>query len=430
MPPKIVGGDPPEWLREHTDRNVHQIGPSSQAVAEWERAGLALPDVDRMRGDRLQRLRAVLARHEVDAAVLYDPLNIRYATDTTNMSVWTMHNAVRFCIVVTEGPSVIFEYSNGEFLSLHNRHIDEVRPATSLHPFYVGGRIDEIASRWADEVVEVISSGRRPDGLRVAVDVLALDGIRALEARGIDLVSGQALLEEARLVKTPDEITAMRLACHSCDLVVAEMREALRPGMTEVELWSMLHVGNWRRFGEWVETRLLSSGRRTNPWYQEASAKVIESGELVAFDTDLVGAYGMCVDMSRTWLCGDGVPSGAQADVFARARDSIEANIDLFRPGATYREITERLVYPPVSDFNGYTVMAHGVGLCDEYPSVYTREQWAETGFDGVIEAGNVISVEAFVGRRDGGEGVKLEQQTLVTDGAPELLTASPLTLT
>ncbi len=276
----------------------------------------------------------------------------------------------------------------------------------------------------------MISSGRRPDGLRVAVDVLALDGIRALEARGIDLVSGQALLEEARLVKTPDEITAMRLACHSCELVVAEMREALRPGMTEVELWAMLHVGNWRRFGEWVETRLLSSGRRTNPWYQEASAKVIESGELVAFDTDLVGAYGMCVDMSRTWLCGDGVPSGAQADVFARARDSIEANIDLFRPGATYREITERLVYPPVSDFNGYTVMAHGVGLCDEYPSVYTREQWAETGFDGVIEAGNVISVEAFVGRRDGGEGVKLEQQTLVTDGAPELLTASPLTLT
>lgn len=195
-------------------------------------------------------------------------------------------------------------------------------------------------------------------------------------------------------------------------------------------MWSVLPVGKWGRFGEWVETRLLSSGRRTNPWYQEASTKVIEAGELVAFDTDPVGAYGMCVDMSRTWLCGDGVPSGAQADVFTRTRDSIQANTDLLRPGATYREITECLVYPPVSDCNGDTVMAHGVGLCDEYPSVYTREQWAETGYDGMIEAGNVISVEAFVGRRSGGEGVKLEQQILVTDDGPELLTSWPLTMT
>ena len=73
--------------------------------------------------------------------------------------------------------------------------------------------------------------------------------------------------------------------------------------------------------------------------------------------------------------------------------------------------------------------MAHGVGLCDEYPSLFTREQWDDTGYDGVIEVGNVISVEAFVGRRDGGEGVKLEQQVVVHDDGPELLTKFPLDL-
>jgi Xaa-Pro dipeptidase len=244
------------------------------------------------------------------------------------------------------------------------------------------------------------------------------------------LVFAQPLMERARLIKTADEIAAMRLACHSCDLIVAEMREALRPGMSEVELWSLLHVGNWERFGEWVETRLLASGERTNPWYQEASSKIIRDGELLAFDTDLVGAYGMCVDISRTWLCGDGAASPAQRDVYARAVDSVESNIDLFRPGVSHREITEALVYPSVEEFNGYTVMAHGVGLCDEYPSIYNRESWADHGYDGVIEAGNVISVEAFVGRRDGGEGVKLEQQILVTDTGPELLSHAPLGLT
>lgn len=427
---KIRGSAPPAWLLEHTDRNLHRVGPSPETLAEWQAAGLALPDVGRMRRDRLVRLRAELARHDCDAALLYDPLNIRYATDTTNMSVWTMHNAVRFCIVNTDGPLVMFEYSNGEFLSLHNASIDEIRPARSLHPFYVGDRLDEIAALWADEVVETVGGSARSGGVRIAIDTLDLPAIRALEARGVDLVAGQRLMEDARVVKTPDEITAMRLACFSCDRVLAEMSAALRPGMTEVELWSLLHVGNWQRFGEWVETRLLASGPRTNPWYQEASARPIEAGDLVAFDTDLVGAYGMCVDVSRTWLCGTDRPSPAQADVFGRAAASIEANIELFVPGAGYREITERLVYPPVADFNGYTVMAHGVGLCDEYPSIYTREQWPATGYDGVIEAGNVISVESFVGRRSGGEGVKLEQQILVTDAGPELLCHDPVRLT
>ncbi|MDJ0768286.1 MAG: Xaa-Pro peptidase family protein [Ilumatobacter sp.] len=426
---KIRSGPPPAWLVEHTGRNLHEVGPSPATMAEWSAAGLTLPDLAAMRRYRVARIREQLAAHDCDGALLYDPLNIRYATDSTNMSVWTMHNAVRFAFVATDGPLVMFEYSNGEFLSLHNDVVDEIRPARSLHPFYVGDRVDEIAAVWADEIVELIDGSARSGGRRLAIDVLGLDAIRALEARGVELVSGQRLMENARVVKSSDEILAMRLACFSCDRVIAEMRAALRPGMTEVELWSMLHVGNWERFGEWVETRLLSSGPRTNPWYQEASAKLIEDGELVAFDTDLVGAYGMCVDVSRTWLCGGGTPSADQRDLFARAVDSIESNIPLFVPGATYREITERLRYPPVDEFNGYTVLAHGVGLCDEYPSLYTREQWEVAGFEGVVEAGNVISVESFVGRRSGGEGVKLEQQILVTESGPELLSLDPLSL-
>ena len=150
----------------------------------------------------------------------------------------------------------------------------------------------------------------------------------------------------------------------------------------------------------------------------------------MGFDTDLIGPYGMCIDISRTWLCGDGRPSPAQADLFERACETIAQNMELFHPGASLREITEKLKYPPVEDYNGYTVLAHGVGLCDEYPSIFTREQWAETGFDDIIQAGFVISVEAFVGRRNGGEGVKLEQQLVIQDSGPELLTHYPMSLT
>jgi Xaa-Pro aminopeptidase len=82
------------------------------------------------------------------------------------------------------------------------------------------------------------------------------------------------------------------------------MRLELRPGITENELWSYMNQVNLKNGGEWNETRLLLSGQRTNPWYQECSMKPIEKGEIVAFDTDMIGPYGMCVDMSRTWVCG------------------------------------------------------------------------------------------------------------------------------
>ena len=207
------------------------------------------------------------------------------------------------------------------------------------------------------------------------------------------------------------------------------MRAAFEPGITEMALWAVLHAGNLARYGEWIETRLLASGPRTNPWYQEASSRKVQAGELMAFDTDMVAAYGACVDMSRTWLCGGGRPSTAQRDTWSLAAEQIERNIELHVPGASLREITEGSWYPPLEDYNSYTLLSHGVGLCDEYPSAYVRESWNEIGYDAVLEPGMVMCVEAFVGPKSGSEGVKLEQQILTTDTGNELLTTHPLDL-
>ena len=152
----------------------------------------------------------------------------------------------------------------------------------------------------------------------------------------------------------------MRLAEHACEAAIDDTREIFVPGVSENTLWTILQCGNFTRFGEWVETRLLASGICTNHWYQEASAKLVALGELVAFDTDLVGAYGMFIDMSRTWLCGYGLPSGEQAHLIGVAQETIDRNTELFRAGRSVREITDKLWYPSVEDYNGYTVTAHG----------------------------------------------------------------------
>lgn len=57
-----------------------------------------------------------------------------------------------------------------------------------------------------------------------------------------------------------------------------------RPGITENQLWAELHHTNIALGGGWIATRLLASGSRTNPRFQECSDRVIKAGDLVSFD--------------------------------------------------------------------------------------------------------------------------------------------------
>ena len=164
---------------------------------------------------------------------------------------------------------------------------------------------DRRVKRWAAGIADLVSEhggGNR----RIAVDHLDPEGVAELARLGISVGNGEAVMENARLIKSPDEILCMRRAIVACEAAMGEMEAALKPGISENELWAELHRGNIARGGEWIETRLLSSGPRTNPWFQECSSRMIEAGDLVAFDTDLIGPYGFCADLSRTWLCGDG----------------------------------------------------------------------------------------------------------------------------
>ena len=182
--------------------------------------------------------------------------------------------------------------------------------------------------------------------------------------------------------------------------------------------------------GEWIETRLLTSGPRTNPWFQEAGDRVIEAGDLVSFDTDLIGPYGYCADISRSFLCGDGPASDAQRRLYAMAVEQIAHNLPLFRAGAGYREIVEKAyALPEAFAPNRYSCIAHGVGLCDEYPLIPYPQEFARFGHDGELKAGMTLCLESYIGAVGGAEGVKLEQQILITPDGPELLSHFPLEL-
>ena len=295
--------------------NKHALGPGELAESEWLEAGLANPDMTKIREYRLKRVREKLAEFDCSGILLYDPLNIRYATDSTNMSLWTSHNAARYALVMTEGPVIIFEFDAHEFLSNHNPLITEVRHAVTYLYFTAGDKSKERAKIWASEIVDIVKEHGKGNK-RLALDHCAPEGVHELQSLGIELANGEEVMELARLIKSDDEMMAMRRSIFSCEKSMELMRNHFKPGITEQELWSQFQMEAVSRGAEWIETRLLASGPRANPWYQECSSRPIRSGELMGFDTDLVGSYGYCTDMSRTWLCGDEKPTDEQKEIY------------------------------------------------------------------------------------------------------------------
>ncbi len=382
-------------------------------------------DMRALRAYRLDRVRRQLAARDYAGCVLYDPINIRYATGATNMSVWTLHNQVRYCFVPTEGPVTLFDFHRCEHLSAHLETVAEVRDAVAWFYFGAGPRVAEKAGIWAAELADLVA--RHGGGnKRVAFDHCDPAGAAALAAHGIEVRDGQEIMEEARQIKSAEELACMMQSMAVCDAGLARMREAIEPGMTENEVWSVLHQVNIAMGGEWIETRLLASGPRTNPWFQECGARVIRPGDLVAVDTDLIGPFGYCADISRTFLCGPGRASDAQRRLYRMAREQIETNCALLKAGVTYRELAEKCWQLPESyRGNRYSAVIHGVGLCDEFPHVPYLEDFHHT-YDGVFEAGMTVCVESYIGEVGGHEGVKLEQQVLITDSGVELLSTFP----
>jgi len=424
----LDGDGTPEFALAAGANHHLVLGPGEPAVKEFAAAGLELPDLEAIRVFRKDRIAKKLNEFGYDAVLVMDPMNIRYMTDTTNMQLWVMHNAARYSLMTADGTVILWDYANCEFLAGHHTHIDEVRPAVGSTYFLVGDRYAEVAQRWADEVAATIEQHCGPNA-RIAVDqVNFLEG-NMLAKHGVTIERGQELMDQARLIKCEDELKAMRCAGVACTATMAEMREAVVPGMTEQDVWAMLHAGNIRRGGEWIETQILASGPRTNPWFQEASSRVIENGDILAYDTDLIGAYGMCVDISRTWVVGDKAPTGHQSSIYGLALEQIERNIELLKPGATMEELTFKSWTPPVEEYRHYSVLFHGVGQCDEFPAVYFPSAWDDFGHECTLEPGMIMTVEAYVGSRDGGEGVKLEEQVVITEDGYDLLAHFPLDL-
>ena len=380
-------------------------------------------DFDKLRSYRLDRVKKELEKNNLEACILFDPVNVRYALDTLNMSVYNMHNLTRYCFVPVNGPVILYEYFNCEKLSEGLNLIDEIRPAITWDYFSNGDQSEVQLKKWINEVKDLSNSYFKSK--KIAIDVLNGPAVTALDKEGIKVVDAKLILEQARVIKSSEEIKCMRSAIDVAEMGIVKMREQLKPGMTENELWSILHQTNIENYGEWIECRILSSGERTNPWMQECSNKIIQDGEIVSFDTDMVGPYGYCADISRAFVVGNKF-NDEQKKLYSMAVEQIDYNSRLIKDGLSFKEFTEKSWVLPEDYYpNRYSVMVHGIGLCDEWPAIRYPTDGGERS--GIFQKNMTITVESYIGKVGGKEGVKLEQQYLIGENGLELMSHHPL---
>jgi Xaa-Pro dipeptidase len=365
-------------------------------------------DLEALRLERVARLQTAMRRHGVEVCVLSNEPNIRYATGATAMPVYSMSTFVRSAVVPQEGTPILFEHAN----SMHRSALraPDVRPMRAWE-FYDDPQAE--AEGWADETLAAVRE-LGASGEAVAVDRLGAPAYLALIDRGVTIRDSAPVTQEARRIKTPQELVLLDVNAAVVMDMLAAFEATIAPGISERELLAVLTDAMVRGGGEYLATTTVCSGPNTNPWRAEVTDRRLENGDLVYVDTDTVGIEGMFFCVSRTFPVGDAAPLPEQCNVYRASHDWLQAMEALVVPGLSCGELAT--LAPPIPErflAQRYECMVHGIGLEEENPSVcYPQDR--QSNADTLIEEDMALVVELYAGEVGSRHGVKLGDQVVV----------------
>ena len=381
---------------------------------------LSTVNLTQLREERLGRLQAAMRSHDVEVCLLFNEPNMRYATGATAMPVWAMSTMVRCALVPVEGRPILFEHGN----SIHRSRLraEDVRPMHAWE-FYDDPAAE--AAIWARETESAIRE-LGVGGSRLSVDRLGTPAFLALQKKGFAFSDSAPITQEAREVKTSQELLLFELNGAMVVEMLGSFESAIAPGVAERDLLGVLSGVMLRRGGEYLATGTVCSGPNTNPWRAEATARTLETGDLVFVDTDTVGIEGIFYCSSRTFPVGEEASTPDQRDTYRTAHDWLEGMKELIRPGLTCSELADMAPALPEKYLpQRYECMVHGVGLEEESPSVcYPLDK--QSNPDRVIKQDMTLVVEVYAGEVGGAHGVKLGDEVLVGETGVRVLAPYP----
>tara|TARA_B100001167_G_scaffold130688_1_gene82072 strand:+ start:601 stop:1794 length:1194 start_codon:yes stop_codon:yes gene_type:complete len=369
---------------------------------------------------RLSRLRQSMAEKDVSLAILLNPVSLRYAIDFNEYQLFQAHIPTCYLFVPLKGPIVMHGAVRRDF-----PNVAEYKRPNFISSFDGGIDLESKAKIFCNQLKKYTDEHCKNN--KIAIERVSPEVFNTLKSVGFHLIDAECMLEQAKMIKCKTEIECIKHSISVAEHGMKLMHQSSVEGITERQLWSILHKVNIANNGSWIEGHMLSSGPRTNPWLQEATNRTIVKGDMIAFDTDLIGPRGYMADISRSWVCEGGKGNAEQRSAYQHAYDEVNFNIDLIKPGMSFFELSRKAFERnKIFKANHYPCVYHGAGLTDEYPKIYYQEDWKRDGCDGFIEPNMVLCVESYSGKTEGEVGVKLEEMVLVNEDGVERLSHYP----
>ena len=413
-------------------------------AVDWEQR----IDFDRLRRERLARLRAQLEKSDLGAVLAFDFANIRYMT-STHIGTWAIDKLIRFSLLTRNSDPIIWDFGsaakhhqlyapwlNAEFDNdPHAPHHGAQAPAGqaaetrapagisllrgAFHPD--AGIADGVAAKIKRELEKAGVAGEA-----LGVDVIELPILAAFQRAGISVVDGQQVFLEARRIKTDDEVSLLTQAASMVDAAYESLYEFLRPGVKENEAVGLVAKTLYDLGSEFVEGVNAISGERCSPHPHVYSDRLIRPGDPAFFDIlHSYNGYRTCY--YRTFAVGSASP--AQRDAYVRAREYMDRAIALVKPGATTADIVA--VWPTAQEFGFADEEAafalqygHGVGLSIWEKPIFSRLVSLE--HPEVLEVGMVFALETYWPSADGIGAARIEEEVVVTADGCQVITKFP----
>jgi Xaa-Pro aminopeptidase len=382
-------------------------------------------NIERLRQERLARVKSELKKSAMGALLCFDMNNIRYIT-ATHIGTWAMDKLVRFSLLPQDDEPILWDFGSAArhhqiycpWLAERSRAgISTLRGAT--HPG--SGLAEDVAKKIKLEL-EKHKLLNEP----VGVDVIELPVLFALQAEGIKVVDGQQLMHQVRKIKTQDEITLLNTACMMVDSAYEELYRFMRPGVRENECVGLVSKVLYDLGSEHVEGVNAISGERCSPHPHVYTDRVLRPGDPAFFDIlHSYNGYRTCY--YRTFAIGSTSP--AMVDAYKRCRDYMDAAISIVKPGITTADVVK--LWPKAEEFgfaNEEAAFAlqygHGVGLSIWEKPIFSR--LVSLDHPEVIEEGMVFALETYWPASDGWSAARLEEEVVVTKNGCEVITRFP----
>jgi len=391
-------------------------------AVDWEQR----VDFDRLRRDRLARARAALERSDLGAVLLFDQNNIRYVS-STHIGEWARDKSARCVLLPRKGDPVLWDFGSA---ARHHQLYAPWLPETSWRAGVTSmrgampretGVPDLLAGHVADELAELGLSGEQ-----LGIDLTDMETLASLHRQGIATADAAPVMQEARKLKTADEIALLDQAAAIVDAIYETIYRMLRPGVREHEVVAEAQRQLFELGSEQVEAINAVSGERCSPHPHVFSDRLLRPGDQAFFDI-IHSFMGYRTCYYRTFSVGGA--SQPQLDAYKQCREWLDAAIDLVRPGVTTDKIAavwpraEDLGFPNEESCFGLQ-FGHGLGVGLYEAPMISRLHSFDDPVE--LEVGMVFALETYCAASGGSGAARIEEEVVVTPEGPRIITRFP----